>query len=372
MQKHADKIIHHVSGRDVGSLHFTAKDIDANFIADLPMIGVGLDAALVPEMVRGLGFDSLQGLTTTASVTTPVQFLQTWLPGFVQVVTAARKIDMLVGVTTVGAWENEEIVQGVMELTGSATPYNDYSNVPLSSWNNNFERRTVVRFEEGLQVGMVEEARAAAIRVNAAERKRNAAALALEIIRNRVGFYGFNNGANRTYGFLNDPNLPAYVNLPNGAASSPLWSSKTFTEIVADIVSSFKTLRSQSKDVIDPKRAKTVLAIASDVVDYLQTMNSLGTQSVADWLASNYPNCRTESAPELNAANGGANVFYIYAESVEDGSDDGGMTFMQAVPTKFQALGVERKAKSYIEDYANATAGVMCKRPFGVVRRSGC
>ena len=80
---------------------------------------------------------------------------------------------------------------------------------------------------------------------------------------------------------------------------------------------------------------------------------------------------RVVSAPQLNAANGGANVFYLYAEHVEDGASDDSRTWVQVVPAKFQALGVERQAKAYIEDYTNATAGVLLKRPYAVVRYSG-
>jgi hypothetical protein len=94
--------------------------------------------------------------------------------------------------------------------------------------------------------------------------------------------------------------------------------------------------------------------------------------SVADWLKKTYPNMRVVVAPELAAANGGANVFYLYADEINDGdSDDGGQTFIQIVPTKFKTLGVEKRAKNYLEDYANATAGIMLKRPYAVVRRSG-
>ena len=50
---------------------------------------------------------------------------------------------------------------------------------------------------------------------------------------------------------------------------------------------------------------------------------------------------------------------------------DGGRTFDQIVPAKLKSLGVEQRAKSYVEDYTNATAGVMLKRPWAVVRRSG-
>lgn len=360
-----------VSGRNIKQLQLTQDMVTAALVRDLPLLGVGMDELDIRQMVQGMGFDSLQGLTTTASITTPLQFLQTWLPGFIKVITAARKIDVLTGVQTAGSWENEEIVQGILEYTGSATPYSDYGNVPLSSWNTNWERRTIVRFEEGMSVGTLEEMRAGKINVSSAGEKRNSAALALEIQRNRVGFNGFNSGNNRTYGFLNDPNLPAYVTVAIGAASSTTWALKTFLEIVADIVSALTTLRTQSKDTIDPNSTPLTLAVSSAVVDRLATMNVQGTQSVKMWLASTYPNVRVESAPELDAANGGANVFYLYADSLNDGSSDDGRVFTQIVPAKFQVLGVEKRAKSYVEDYANATAGVLLKRPFAVVRRSG-
>lgn len=355
---------------------FRMGDADVANFQDLNRLGICLDQADVQRMAQyladsGIAMDAdLTPPLTSASVTTPVQFLQAWLPGFVEILTAARRIDNLVGITTQGRWEDEEIVQGVMEQTGEATPYGDYTNVPLSSWNVNFERRTIVRFEEGMMVGKLEEARAAAIRANSAEGKREAAARALEIIRNRVGFFGYNNGANRTYGFLNDPALPAYVNVPNGAGGQSEWSTKTFLEITADIRSALADLRNQSGDQIDPGSTPIVLAVATASRDFMSVTSDFGN-SVMQWLNETYPNVRVESAPELNAANGGDNVFYCYAETIDDGSSDDNRTFIQVVPAKFQTLGVDKRAKSYVESYTNATAGIMTKRPYAVARRSG-
>jgi hypothetical protein len=70
-------------------------------------------------------------------------------------------------------------------------------------------------------------------------------------------------------------------------------------------------------------------------------------------------------------ANSGANVFYIFADAVNDLSSDDGRTFAQLVPAKFQVLGVQQMTKGYEEDYSNATAGIMCKRPWAVTRWSG-
>lgn len=362
------------SGRDWKALSVgqdQAESLAQNY-QDLSKLGIGLDSRHLAQMADGLGMDAdLTAPLTTASITTPVQFLQHWLPGFTEVITAARKIDMLVGMTTQGNWFDEEIVQGVLEHTGEAQVYGDYNQVPYTSWNINYERRTVVRFEEGMQVGRLEEARAGAIRTNSAQNKRTAAAMSLEIQRNRIGFFGYNDGDNRTYGFLNDTDLPAYTNLPNGAAGGSEFSTKTFLEIVSDLRSAAQTLRTQSQENIDPSSDMITLAIAMSARDYLTTVSDFGN-SVNDWIKENYPNWRIESAPELDGANGGDNVFYLYAENVSDSGTDDQRTFIQVVPTKFQTLGVDQRTKSYEESYSNATAGIMVKRPYAIVRRSGC
>ena len=224
----------YIAPRQVRALAMDEKDV-ANF-ADLGEIGINFSDKQVKAMANWAMDSGNQADVTSPSMTTPVQFLQNWLPGFVKVITAARKIDDLVGITTTGSWEDEEIVQGILEPIGNALPYGDYTNVPLASWNTNFVRRTVIRFEKGIKVGMLEEARAARIRVSTSAEKRASAALSLEIQRNLVGFNGYNGGNNLTYGFLNDPSLPAYVTVAaTGTGGSTLWSSKTFLQIVADI-----------------------------------------------------------------------------------------------------------------------------------------
>lgn len=354
--------------RKVNALH----GFDAAEYAQLLKLGIDIPPNVLRQMMLAAsamtGMDALDFPLTTPSVTTPVQFLQNWLPGFVQIITGARRIDELVGMSTTGAWEDEEVVQGIMELLGGSVPYGDYTNIPLSSWNVNFDERTVVRFEEGMQVGLLEEARASRMRANSAASKREAASLALEIQRNSIGFYGYNGGANLTYGFLNDPALPAYVEVPAGASGGHIWASKTFLEICADLRTAFSALRAASQDTIDPMKTRTILALPTSVIDYLSVTAVYGTESVREWLAKTYPNCEPVSAPELELAYAGDNVFYLYAEMVSDGSSDDGRVFIQPVPTKFRVNGVQQMAKGYTESYSNATAGVWCKRPYAVVR----
>lgn len=363
----------HLGPRDVRALAMTPEDVE-DYLA-LSSLGINFPRQQVAKMAQfamdAMAMDDQQGGITVPSIVTPVQFLQNWLPGFIKIITAARKADELMGISTMGSWEDEEIVQGILEPVGNAVPYGDYTNVPLSDWNTNFVRRTIVRFEQGLKVGLLEEARAARIRVSTAAEKRGSAALALEVQRNLIAFNGYNAGNNLTYGFLNDPNLPAYVTVATGSTStSKLWSAKTFLEITADIRTAAAALQTQTQDQVNPRDVETTLAVPTDSIQYLSVTSDFGI-SVEDWIKKTYPKMRVVSAPQLNLANGGSNVFYLYAESVADSGSDDGRVWMQVVPAKFQALGVEKQAKAYVEDFTNATAGAFLKRPYAVVRYSG-
>jgi Uncharacterized protein conserved in bacteria (DUF2184) len=366
------KINSYIPGRKVRPLVLDNSEITGATIAELARLGISMDSGIVEkqiEAMQGIAMDSnfVQNVTTP-SIPTPVQFLQTWLPGFVHVITAARKIDELIGIQTVGRWHDQEIVQGVLEPKGVAGEYGDYTNVPLSSWNTNFEKRTVVRGDLGIQVGILEEMRAAEMRVSSSVEKRGAAAIELERFRNGIGFFGFYSGANLTYGFLNDPSLPSYVSAPTGT-----WATASFQQIQGDILTAISDLASQSGGNIDPTIDNWTLAVPVDQANYLNRATDLGV-TVTKWLQDNYKNCRVVKAPELKAANGGANVLYVFAESIDqtvDGSTDGGSVFAQLVQTKFYTTGVEKKVKYYTEGYANATAGTLCKRPWAVVRMTG-
>lgn len=356
---------------------FDMKSVTDSAVSALARIGLVFDHATVSEQLSSLGkagafkangMDSgFTAAATSASIPTPIQFLQTWLPGFVKIMTAARKIDDAIGIKTVGSWEDAEIVQGIVEPSATVAEYGDYTNIPLASWNTNFERRSIVRGEMGMAVGLLEEGRASAMRLNSADTKRQAAAISLEIFRNVIGWYGWNSGNNRTFGMLNDPNLPAFITAPSLG-----WVGADFQKITADIRAAVVQLRTQSQDQIDPENVDLTLLLPTNKVDFLSVTTDFGV-SVRDWIKATYPRMRIVSAPELTGANGGVghDVFYLYAEDIDssiDGSSDGGEVFAQLVQSKFITLGVEKRAKSYVEDYSNAVAGVLCKRPWAVVR----
>jgi hypothetical protein len=323
------------------------------------------------ESQRGTyGMDAITQPITTPSIPTLLQFLQTFMPGQVRIMTAARKIDNAIGYQVVGSWEDEQVVQAYIELDGAVLPYGDRNNLQFASWNLNWLYRTVVRFQIGLEVEILEEKRAARVQTNSAAMKREACTRLLEIQRNLIGFKGYNNGANLTYGLLNDPNLPNYVTVAAGAGSSTLWSLKTVLEIIADLRAGAAALQNNTLDNIDPAKTPITLLVATAVYQFLTVTSEFG-YSVIEWLNKNLPSMRIESAPELNGANGGANVFYMFAEKIEDESTDNREVISQLIQAKFITLGVEKTIKGYKEGFSSAYAGSLCKRPLAVYRATG-
>jgi hypothetical protein len=353
----------YISGRDLSRRGpLVIKPEHAHHYAQLAKVGIGLD---------GIAMDSALTGPVIGAAGTPAQFLQNWLPGLVRQITKVRLIDELCGVQTSGSWEDEEVVQGTMEATGKAELYGDTTNIPFANYKSGYERRTIVRFEQGFFVSRLDELRAAKAGINEAAEKRGAATESLDISRNRVGFFGFNAPDTRNYGFLNDPSLPGYITLPTNGSSpaSAAWASKNYLQITADIRRMVADLIVSGGGHIANKTPMT-FAIPLGHGEFLGVTSEYGN-SVQDWISKTYPAMRIIEVPELVGANGGANGAYLYADSVDDASSDDGRVLVQIVPARFQVVGTEQRAKGYLEDFTNATAGVMFKRPWAVRRYTG-
>lgn len=345
------------------------QDVTVGFLHDL---GVTFDeadegvAALTKIAEEVAAMDAAEG-QTAPTIAAGIQFLQTFLPKTIHTVTEARVIDNLIGRTVAGEWHDEELVQPIVEPTGSVTEYSDDADFRLSNFNATFAKRTIVRMEGGLQTGKLEEARVSAmkLRTSAYDAKRAALGLAFAISVNDIGFNGWNNGANYTKGILNEA-LAAYGNFANGAGGSALWANKTYDEICKDFRTAVNALRLQSGSNFDPANDKFTIGVASACVDCLDTQNALGNKSVRQWVKDTYPKSRIVSVPQFDKANGNANVVYFIMDSIA-----GEPVIDNFVVTAMRLLGTERRAKGIREDYTNATAGVLAYHPEGIVRYSG-
>ena len=132
----------------------------------LNALGIHYESRAMDEF-RAYATDAAPALQTSPSNMTPVQFLQYWIPEMIKIVTASRDADEILGRDFAGSWEDEEIVQPVIEYTGKPRVYGDKTTFNLPSFNINYESRTIVRFEQDVEVGKLEEARASKQRVDA-------------------------------------------------------------------------------------------------------------------------------------------------------------------------------------------------------------
>lgn len=356
--------------------------MDANAAKDLASRSESLDKlgiSVSPEFLRSFNKNAISvaldaGITqpvTTPSNGTPVQFLQEFLPGVVNVLTTVRKADMVAPVVTAGEWHLEEVVLKVMEHTATPQLYSDHGGVPLVSFNETYERRQVVRFEMGIQNNPLADARSAATGTSPGQEKRVALAEGFEILRNDIAFNGFNVGTGKTYGILNDPNLPAYVTVANGGGGNTTWASKTTVEIINDLATALRALEVQAGGHIDPTMNRVDLEIPLAFNSFLtQTDGSIANGKTAmEWLKENYPMVQVVTVPQFTAANAGENVFYLKAVSVDNSGTDGGESIIQVVPAKMRAMGsVQNEKGGTTEGYTSAYAGVFTKRAYAVIR----
>ena len=332
----------------------------------LEMLGIAMDESEAKK-VLSYAYDIAPNLITSASISNQLQFFQHFLPKTIEVITQKRVSDDLLGMTVAGNWYDEEVVFRVQENVAQAQVYSDVQNVPLASWNMNFEKRTIVRGELGLRVGILESERAGAMRISSEDEKRRSLGNALEIFRNMINFYGYLDGTGKTYGILNAPELPAYTTVAQGASNDTKWSSKTYDEILTDIKTAAIDLRASSGYNFDPFNDPWEIWVAGSCVDYLGTPNSLGTNSVLEYIQAHlYKKLTVKTVPQFNAADGGENVFYAVAGSIE-----GEKPVAQYMQAKLRLIGQQPLVKGFEEDYSNATAGFVCKMPTGVRRYTG-
>lgn len=399
--------VHHVlpvrsstamDGKTLSQESLQALAMDASKVAKL---GVGLPRVndLMVQQMMAMDASPIPPVTEPQTGVA-LQFLQTWLQGIIYIITVARKCDVLAPVMMVGRWSDHEIVQQVLEHLGTVGIYKDHGDVPLTSWNLTYERRSIVRFELGMQVQRLEDDRGNSISVNTAMEKRASIALAFEMLRNDVFFHGYAQGGLKIYGMLNDPNLPNFCEVQAGTGGSTEWAKKTVDEKISDILTALRMLRVQSGANIDPKSTPLILALPVSVVDLFHEVDGKNTfgYTVQKWLSENYPNIRIEAIPQFDKAMGcpangvaknawntvavdnpnngsnavdGKNIFYLYAESVAGTGTDDGKTMLQLVPSKIQPLNTVMTMKGFDEGYTSALAGCFVKRGYAVVRFFG-
>lgn len=354
----ATKIHLHMTPAQVKAV--TSAAMDGFTGEDLACLGVTAD---LEHEGLAMAFDAAPIAVTTPTIGNLVQFLQYWMPEAIEVITAKRNADALLGRDVMGAWEDDEVVVTTVERTGQVRPYSDVSDVPLASWNPAFEKRQNVRFELGMQSGKLSDLRASRMRINSDSERRASLATAFAINQNEIAFNGYDSGTGLTYGVLNDPNLLAYLDEDDAAT----FAASSFDAIVGRINLWMTELINQTGQHANPFTDKITLGIAPTAYSAMATkMNSLGTKSVLGWFKETYTNAEVLPIQEFAGANGTDDVAYIIM-----GSLNAKPVVRQCVTAEMRLIGVEPKLKGTLEGYTSSTAGTCVTQGLGIVRATG-
>ena len=306
------------------------------------------------------------GAVMDAEATVPTSpFLQFIVPAVVRAQIAPLKAQKLLGVDMVGRSFDREIVYKTTQSKGYADAYTDFSNMPLSDFSIGFKTRDIVVLQAGLEVKWLEEQQYGAANINALQEKMTSLNFALNTAINEIGFRGVSGG--RTYGILNDPDLLPYETAPK------TWGTCTFAELQAQISLMATKVREQSFNIVEPTTDAMILAIPIVTRATLDINNSLNTKSVLGWIKETYPNWTIETVAQFSGANGGANVAYLYAETVvgDIGSTDNKAVFSLGMQAQNQVIGAGKVLSTFQSQSISATSGCAVKRAYAVTRWTG-
>lgn len=239
---------------------------------------------------------SQPGMITTPNAGIPA-LLTTYVdPKLIEVILQPLKAAEIYGEAQKGDWTTDTAMFGMVEMTGGAAAYGDFSQNGRSDANTNWPQRQNFGVQTMTEWGDREVARMALAKVDWAARKNISSANTLNRWMNAVFFYGVGTSL-QNYGALNDPALPAALTPATKAAGGTSWQNALPTEILADVQTGYFNLQTQSGGNIDRDSAlKLVISPQTDT--YVANTNSFGL-TASEMLKKAFPNLTIETAPQL-------------------------------------------------------------------------
>lgn len=275
------------------------------------------------------------------------QFFQFWFTDTVRALYRGRSAKQVYGVDQVGDWTTEQVVQPKLELTGDMALYDDFSRPPLTSYNLGWATRDTVRFEVGVEVTKLEEARAAGMRQNAYQLKKEATILKNDIFTNKVFWNGFEG---RTMGILNSIGESTSIGFDILAAET------TVLSIQAKFASWVQDLTNRLAGNFDPTRDAVVFNLPLAWQSVMTKTTEFGW-SVSDWLKKQYPNVEIRYSVELE------DLAIVFAPMV-DGVGKKTVSLLQT--SALRLIGAVPTQKGMQECYSSSVAGVLVSCPAAI------
>lgn len=192
------------------------------------------------------------------------------------------------------------------------------------------------------------------------QKKAAAARRATEVVIDRVLALG--DSATGLTGLLNVPNALSYTVPADGTGPSALWSTKTPTLIIRDMVGICEHIVTQTSEI----EAPNMLLMPRAQFTRIRTtrFDSNSDKTILDWFKTQYPGVAVEPWYRMTGAGaGGLDRMMAYSMSPDH--------MQGAVPQEFEQLPVQERNLEFIVPCHARVGGVQCYYPLSVAYGDG-
>jgi hypothetical protein len=197
-----------------------------------------------------------------------------------------------------GVWETESIRIPTVSYDGHSELYADYGNGGMSTINSNWVARDTLRMMTTVSYGELEIQMYGQAKIDAIGQKREGMAERIALEQDKVWFFGY--AGKQVYGLLNAPELANKMAVsPNGASGFSYWSTKTYLEMVADVISLQAKIQVSTMSRADCYKDKFYLMVPPINMAYFATPGPFGFPSLKTYLFETFPGMQIVAAQFL-------------------------------------------------------------------------
>lgn len=308
-----------------------------------------------------MALDAAYPLITNANSGIPAM-LSTYIdPKLIEVLVAPMKAaEAAGGEKKTGDWTTRTAMFPVIESTGEATSYGDYSESGSTGANFQFPQRQSYHYQTITQWGERELADAGLAKIDWAARLNIASALTLNKYQNKTYLFGVSGLQN--YGMLNDPALPAPLTPATKVATGTAWIlpngtvNATNLEIFQDVQKMFFNLQARNKGLIDVDSPLTLIMSPQSSVGLTVANGTVTTVTAWDLITKAFPNITLRTVPEYSTASG--ELVQMVVEEYE-----GQRTWDCSFTEKMRAHPIIQGLSSFKQKKSAGTWGTVIYRP---------
>ncbi len=187
-----------------------------------------------------------------------------------------------------GVWETESIRIPTISYDGHSENYADYGSGGMSTINSNWVARDTLRMMTTVSYGELEIQMYGQAKIDAIGQKREGMAERIKLEQDKVWFFGY--AGKQVYGLLNAPELANKVAVsPNGVSGFSYWSTKTYLEMVADVIALQAKIQVSTMARADCYKDKFYLIVPPVNMAYFAIPGPVGFPSLKTYLLDTFP-----------------------------------------------------------------------------------